>query len=290
MSKHRDDHAARPVAFVTGSSSGFGLLTSVSLARSGYIVMATMRDTDKRHELLRQASAHGVSESVRVLEMDVTDHRAVLEAVSSVIEQYGAIDVLVNNAGFAVGGVVEEIEMDAWRSQVETNVFGLIAVTKAVLPSMRERGKGLIVNIGSISGRIGFPGYAPYAASKFAVEGFSEALRLEMLPFGVHVVLIEPGAYNTAIWEKGFDQIRSRPDSPYRPVLQAVLRYSRKAASEASDPQEVADLVVRLAKDPAPRLRYALGKGNRISLLGKTLLPWKWFERIVMNMLKSLSK
>lgn len=271
----------RPVALVTGSSSGFGLLSCVELAKEGYDVVATMRDLGKQGELLAAAAQAGVSPHVRCWPMDVTDFAQVEAVVQDVRSQYGGIDVLVNNAGFAVGGFVEDIPLAEWQRQLDTNFFGVVAAAKAVLPLMRERGSGKIINIGSVSGKIGFPGYGPYAASKFAVAGFSEALRLEMQPFGIHVVLIEPGSYKTPIWQKGFASIMTKPDSPYAAHMEAVLRYSRRSAETAPDPIEVARAVVKAAKHRRPKLRYTMGQGALLAAFAKTVLPWKWFEAII---------
>lgn len=268
------------VAFITGTSSGFGLLTAVVLAGKGYKVIATMRDLSKKEALLQEAARAGVDANalIEAVRLDVTDTEEVSRVVSGVLAKYGAIDVLINNAGFALGGFVEEVPLEDWRQQMETNFFGLIAVTKAVLPSMRERRSGTIVNIGSVSGRIAFPGYAPYAASKFAVEGFSESLRHEMAPFGVRVVLVEPGAYRTAIWDKGLAGIRTSEASPYAGPMKAMMNYSARAAASAPDPREVAELVGRIADARSPRLRYALGRGSALLLAAKALLPWSWLE------------
>ncbi|MFB5673462.1 SDR family oxidoreductase [Paenibacillus terreus] len=270
-----------PVVLITGTSSGFGLLTAVTMARKGYRVAAAMRDTGKKGDLMSMARQMGVSDRIHVLPLDVTDSESIEQAVTEIITSYGRIDVLVNNAGFALGGYVEELPMEDWRHQMETNFFGLVAVTREVLPHMRVRGSGLVINVGSVSGLAGFPGYGPYAASKFAVEGFSESLRHEMAPFGVRIVLVEPGAFRTPIWNKGLERIRTADTSPYHDRLQAVLRYSRKAAETAPDPQQVADLVGRIVFMRSPRLRYAVGRGSGLLIWAKTLLPWKWFERII---------
>ncbi|MCS7460958.1 SDR family oxidoreductase [Paenibacillus doosanensis] len=276
------------MACITGASSGFGLLMALELAKAGYRVIATMRDTANNGLLLRRAEEAGVAERIDCLPLDVTDHPACEETIAHIRSAYGRIDVLVNNAGMAIGGSIEEIPMEEWKRQMDVNVFGLIAMTRAALPVMREQRRGTIINIGSVSGRVGFPGYGPYAASKFAVEGFSESLRLEMLPFGVHVVLVEPGAYRTDIWSKGFDHMtaRFREDSPYARFLGAVLRYSRNVARTAGEPQDVARAVVRIAGSRYPRLRYPLGRGAALSIAGKTLLPWKWFERLLLRELE----
>jgi len=276
------ERETRAVALVTGASSGFGLHTSVALAQAGYRVVATMRSPEKRDALLHTAEAAGVRESIDVRRMDVTDHAGIRQTLEKIAADYGRIDVLVNNAGFAAGGVVEEVDDHTWRAQMETNFFGTVAVTRAVLPHMRRQRRGTIINISSVSGRIAFPGFAPYAATKFAVEGFTEALRLEVLPFGIHAVLIEPGAYKTEIWPKGFATIPARKDSPYQPMLEAVLRMARKTADTAPPPQEVAAAVVRAALAPAPRLRYPVGRGTAAMNLFRSLLPWKWYERIVL--------
>jgi len=284
--KKTKERANAPVALITGTSSGFGMLTAITLAKQGYLVVATMRDLSRREELVKLAEQAGISERLQYVQLDVTDAESVQKAVGTVLHNNGRIDMLVNNAGFAVGGFIEEVSMEDWRRQMETNLFGLIAVTRAVLPVMREQEQGLIINLSSVSGLSGFPGYAPYAASKFAVEGFTESLRHEMSSFGVRVVLVEPGSYRTPIWNKGLGEIHRSEDSPYKHKLDAVLRYSKHASETAPDPQEVADLIGRIARIRAPRLRYALGKGSHVLIIGKALLPWKWLERIIARGLK----
>lgn len=281
-------HGHEPVALITGTSSGFGLLTAITLARRGYRVIATMRDLGRSKELVQQAEQAGVRERIHLLALDVTDEASIASAIQESLELAGRMDVLVNNAGFAVGGFVEEVSMEEWRRQLETNFFGLVAVTKAVLPHMRVQRSGLIINVSSVSGLSGFPGYGPYAASKFAVEGFSESLRQEMLSFGVHVVLVEPGSFRTPIWDKGITGMHRSEDSPYRTRLEEVLRYSRRASETAPDPQEVADLIGRITALRAPKLRYPVGRGSRVLMIGKALLPWKVLEGIISRSLRAM--
>ncbi|WP_025691520.1 SDR family oxidoreductase [Paenibacillus zanthoxyli] len=281
-----ENRGIEAVALVTGASSGFGMLTVVKLAERGFRVIATMREPSRKEELERRAERSGILDRLHVMRMDVTDAAAIEETVQAVLTAYGRIDVLVNNAGYAAGGFVEEVPMEEWRRQLETNFFGLVAVTKAVLPQMRERRTGIIINIGSVSGLAAFPGFGPYAASKFAIEGFSESLRHEMSPFGVKIVLLEPGEYRTPIWNKGLSQISTSDGSPYQAHLDAVLGYARKAADTAPNPQEVADLIGRIVRMRSPRLRYVLGRGSRLLIGGRNLLPWSWFERIVARALK----
>lgn len=274
------------IALVTGASSGFGLLTSVELARRGFKVIATMRNPRKSGTLLTEAERAAVQDRLETIRLDVTEPAAIREAVADVMRRHGRIDVLVNNAGYAAGGFVEEVPMAAWREQMETNVFGLIAVTQAVLPHMRGQGCGHIVNISSVSGLIALPGYAPYSTSKFAVEGFSEALRLEMKPFGIDVSLVEPGAYRTEIWKKGFHAVHVSDASPYRGMLDRILAYSRKTSDNAPDPAAVARLVASIAGTAKPRMRYLSGRGMRLSVWGRALLPWRWYEALLLRMLK----
>jgi NAD(P)-dependent dehydrogenase (short-subunit alcohol dehydrogenase family) len=277
---------ARGIALVTGASSGFGLLTSIALAQKGYHVIATMRDLSRSDSLMQQAEKAGVTSFIDTLILDVTIPTSIEQAVSAIMKKYGRIDVLINNAGFAVGGYVEDVPMEAWRSQLETNVFGVIATTKAVLPFMRASQSGCIINVSSVSGLSAFPGYAPYSTSKFAIEGFSESLRLEMRPFGIRVHLVEPGAYRTEIWRKGFETIHTTEASPYWQRLSRVLAYSRKASMTAPDPQEVADVIARLVDRPVSKLRYPLGRGVQMGLLARSLLPWKWYEGLLNRLLK----
>ncbi|MCU6795751.1 SDR family oxidoreductase [Paenibacillus sp. WQ 127069] len=278
--------SSEPVILITGASSGFGLLISITMAKKGYRVIASMRDLSNQSQLMEQARAAKVELLIDCVQLDVTDHRTISEVINETKERYGRIDILVNNAGLAIGGFIEEVPIEAWRQQMDINYFGLVAVTKAVLPYMRQQRSGHIFNISSVSGRVGFPGYAPYVASKFAVEGFSEALRLEMQPFGVQVVLVEPGAYPTSIWKKGFDSIHTSPHSPYQDQLDAVLNYSKSTLNNGADPQYIADAIARISRLRRPKLRYAMGKGVHFLLFSKVLLPWNWIESCMLKLLK----
>jgi len=269
------------VALVTGASSGIGMLTAISLAKKGYLVVATMRQLERGTELLSLASREGVTERIKLKCLDVTKDETIVSVINEVVAENGGIHMLINNAGVAYGGFVEDVPMENWREQMESNFFGLIAVTKAVIPIMRRQHSGLIVNMSSISGRVGFPGYAPYAASKFAVEGFSESLRHELAPYGIRIVLVEPGAYRTSIWSKGLASMSKPAHSSYAKRLQAIADYSRHNGETAPDPQEVADLISSLPDKKYLKLRYPLGRGTHKTIIGKALLPWKWFERIV---------
>lgn len=275
------------VAIVTGTSSGFGLMTSVELAKEGFTVVAGMRDCSKSSNLLKEAKKQRVESKIHVHELDVTDEKSIFAFRKMVIEGYGKVDVLVNNAGYAGAGFVEEVSMDEYRKQFETNVFGVFAVTKAFLPSMRKQGQGCIINISSISGMTAFPGLSPYSASKHAVEGWSESLRLEMRPYGVNVVLIEPGSYKTSIWTTG-KQVAAgslHADSPYHDYMMKIENYISEGESNFGSPQEVARKITEIAGMKYPDLRYPIGKGVKATIFIKNLLPWKLWENLILKKL-----
>lgn len=273
------------VAVVTGSSSGFGLLTCLAFAEAGFRVIATMRNIEKGKQLLEMAASY--NEQIQLVNLDVTSQESI-QSWKHFMEKLGRIDVLVNNAGYAGAGFVEEIPIDEYRRQFETNVFGVISVTQAVLPMMREQGFGKIINLSSISGKIAFPGLSPYIASKHALEGWSESLRLEIKPFGIDVVLIEPGSYQTNIWStaKQVTEKSLQEDSPYYQFMQKLEVLLKKGESSYGDPKEVAELIVRVANQKNPPLRFTVGKGVKQGIALKQLLPWNYWEKIFLSKLK----
>jgi NAD(P)-dependent dehydrogenase (short-subunit alcohol dehydrogenase family) len=225
------------VAVLTGASSGFGLLTSVELAKGGFRVIASMRDPGKRERLAQAAAAAQVSDRIDVRALDVTQVDAIPEFVDSVIRDYGRIDVLVNNAGFAVGGFAEDIRLEELRLQFETNFFGAVAMTKAVLPVMRQQRSGHIIQVSSISGLQGAISVSSYSASKHALEGWSESLRLEVNSLGIKVVLVEPGAFDTGVWTSGavMGQEAKKKTSPQLSAQPAHARGDRDNSESRSN-------------------------------------------------------
>jgi NAD(P)-dependent dehydrogenase (short-subunit alcohol dehydrogenase family) len=191
------------IALITGSSSGFGLLTSIELAKDGFRVVATMRDLSRRQRLDEAAAAAGVAAQLDIRALDVTNFDTLPAFVDGVLHDYGRVDILVNNAGFAVAGFAEDIKLEELRHQFETNFFGAVAMTKAVLPTMRRQRSGHIIMVSSIGGLLGAVTVSSYSASKHALEGWSESLRLELNALGIKVVLVEPGAFQTDIWTRG---------------------------------------------------------------------------------------
>ncbi|MEC1545088.1 oxidoreductase [Bacillus halotolerans] len=281
----------KKIAIVTGASSGFGLLATVKLAQS-FFVIATARQPEKAEQLRGLAAKHHVADSIHITALDVTDEHSI-EAFGKTISAYAPINLLVNNAGTAYGGFIEDVPMEHFRKQFETNVFGLINVTKTVLPYIRKHSGAKIINVSSISGLTGFPALSPYASSKYALEGFSESLRLELLPFGIETALIEPGSYKTSIWSTSLSNHMTVPadDSAYHQYYKKILSYVEKNADESGDPQEVADLIYQLAmKQRLKKLRYPIGKGIKLTLLFRALFPWSAWESILKKKLFSRYK
>ncbi|KGX84862.1 oxidoreductase [Pontibacillus marinus] len=277
----------KKIAIITGASSGFGFLSAISLAKQGYIVYATMRNLEKAVMYEEDHIPKEIRGLIHIHQLDVTDGSSVQE-MKDLVSSIGRADVLVNNAGFAGGGFCEEITVQEYRNQFETNVFGVMAVTQAILPVMREQGFGKILNMSSISGRVGFPGVSPYASSKFALEGYSESLRLEMKPYGVQVALIEPGSFKTNIWSSGkqVSEKSQQASSPYASYMERINKHLDESKDDMGDPQDVADLIVTLAEqNELKKLRYPVGKGVSFMLELKKWLPWNKWEREILKRL-----
>ncbi|WP_064093412.1 oxidoreductase [Rossellomorea aquimaris] len=273
-------------AIVTGSNSGFGLLCSLELANLGYRVIATMRDVQKGKQLLEMAKKMEVEQLIHIHPLDVTSAQSIRQ-FADMLKREEKIDLLLNNAGFALGGFAEEVTIEEYRLQFETNVFGVIGVTQAVIPLMRKQGAGKIINMSSISGRFGFPGLSPYVASKHALEGYSESLRLELKPYGIDVYLIEPGSYQTNIWTTGM-KVASKSlneHSPYSSYMNKINEELERGQGQLGNPQEIAQLVQDLAEGKKNTFRNPIGKGVRFTLVLKFIMPWKWVERIVLKKL-----
>ncbi|MGN9866519.1 oxidoreductase [Bacillus swezeyi] len=269
----------RKIAIVTGATSGFGLLTALRLT-STHFVIAAARHPEKAEMLRKRIAELSAESSIAVTELDVTKEPSI-SSFSEKLKQYGTVDLLVNNAGTAYGGFAEELSLDDYRKQYETNLFGLIAVTKAVLPYMKKNGDAKIINISSISGQIAFPAFSPYASSKHAVEGFSESLRLELRPLGIDVAVVQPGSYKTAIWETSFASQVAAPEagSRYSTYFERISDYIAANRKNDGDPEDVAELIFRLAaKKRLKRLRYPIGKGVRLLIFCHAILPWRFWE------------
>lgn len=279
------------VVLITGTNSGFGLEIAIQLAERGYVVIATMRNTDKKELLLSKARVRKVpTSSIDVQKLDVTKQSDIDNMYRYISSTYGKLDILINNAGFSQGGVMEEVTVEQWREQFETNLFGLASLTKSYLPMMRNNRAGKIINLGSISGRIGLPGLGPYAASKFALAGLSESLRLELKPFNVYISLIEAGSFKTDIWKKGLEKAAFTDEKDYESLMQSLHNHMETVNSSAQDPDDVIKVVVKICQTKKPRFRYQVGKGVKGMAFLKSILPWAMVERVVLRILKHQNK
>ena len=270
------------VAIVTGSSSGIGLATSLALARNGYLTYATMRNLAKRDSV--QSTAEKQHLSIRTVQLDVTDENSVKNAIQSILSESGRIDLLVNNAGYGLTGALEDIRIDEIRALYETNLFGVIRVTQAVLPTMRKQGSGRIINISSGAGRIGYPGGSAYVSSKFALEGLSESMAYEIEQFGIRTVLVEPGFVRTNFGENIVITKKAQdPNSPYSQMMMQMKSssYRRRMIENASDADLVASVVVEAATAKEPNLRYLAGKDVQQMVAAKKNMSDEEFQKMI---------
>ena len=274
---------SEPVALITGCRSGFGLLAAVSAAKAGYVVYAGLRDVSTAENL--RAAAGDLP--VHPIQLDVTSAEDRDAAVARIMDERGRLDGLVNNAGVALGGFLEQVDEDEFRRLMDVNLFGVFSLTNKALPAMRAQGRGVIVNISSTSGRMAIPGLGAYAASKWALEGMSEALRHEVRSFGVRVVLIEPGPYRTDMLNRNRTVSRRAADpGPYKAMTDAIDALSRKVSAKAADPQEVADRIVGALQGRAKALRYPMGPNVRARLVLRDFMPFGVMETVMARLLR----
>jgi NAD(P)-dependent dehydrogenase (short-subunit alcohol dehydrogenase family) len=258
-----------PVVLITGTSSGFGRITAEHLAAAGMRVFGTSR------------TVAAEPPPFTPIAMDVDDDGSVADGVAAVLAAAGRIDVVVNNAGISVAGAIEDTSLAEARRQLETNFFGPVRVVQAVLPHMRARRSGTIINIGSIAGLVALPFQGFYSASKFGVEALTEALRLELRPWGIHVCCVEPGDFRTALTTKRVFATRARSDT-YGAQMRATLDIYEHDERSGADPILVARLIERLIHTRDPKARYLVGgAGQKAGALLKRVLGARVFERIL---------
>lgn len=265
------------VVFVTGSSTGIGEATALHFARLGDTVYATMRTPDRSGDTLRAASQlEGLD--LTLVALDVNDEHSVARAVGAALERSGHIDVLVNNAGIGSLTSVEAVPMEDAKAVFETNVFGALRTIQAILPGMRARGTGTIVNVTSIAGRLVSGGHGVYSASKYALEALSEALAIETGKHGLRVIIIEPGFISTPILDKASNPPET--NDPYGELLARMQGLYAHARANADPPAVVAQAIDRALLDPEPRLRYVVGAGAKGTVLGRAAMSDEdWLEQ-----------
>ncbi len=279
--------SSNKIILITGTSSGFGLLAAARLASKGHIVVATMRDLSRKDDLLQEVQERGGK--VDVFQLDVTHPDSIAKTVNDVIQKYGRIDVLVNNAGYGVGGAFEDLTQEEIRQQMEVNFFGVQNVTRVVLPQMRNQKSGRIINMSSVAGISASPCFSAYNASKWALEAFSECLSYEVKPFGVDVCMIEPGTYPTKIfydnakYAKKFDD----PQSPYYSMSQSLRKRVMDYVDMCKkDPERIAILIEKLIESKRPALRNFPDGESRLTYLLRRILPGRVYCAMVERALK----
>ena len=264
------------VALVTGSSSGIGLETSLALAKDGYRTFASMRDTGKAIELQEAAKKENLS--VDVIELDVDKEDSIMSAVKKVMSEAGRIDVLVNNAGYGQFGCIEDVPIEDFRKQFETNFFSIVRIIQEVAPIMRKQGSGVIVNISSVVGRMGLPGSSAYISTKFALEGFSECLRYELGQFGVKTTMIEPGVIKTNFF-KSMKIPESKTDPEYKELSDKILSGLKMMVEMGTAPSEVANVVIKAIHDKEILPRYTVGTDAAMFMEAKKMKTDIEFEK-----------
>jgi NAD(P)-dependent dehydrogenase (short-subunit alcohol dehydrogenase family) len=275
--------AARPgdTVLVTGSSTGLGLETALFLAERGYRVYATVRNMASQSAVLEEAERRRVT--LEIVELDVTDRGSIDAAISTITGATGSIFGLVNNAGIGLRGCLEDLTDDEIREVYEVNVFGTMAVTQRMLPAMRAAGRGRIVTISSVGGRIGTFGLSAYCSTKFALEGFAESLALELAPFGLGSILIEPGIINTTRWtvNRGLARGAGNAHSPYYEMFNRHETIAGRIAQRSrTQPVDVAKAVHHALSARRPRMRYVVGRPAAVVVALRRYMPAALFERL----------
>ena len=266
------------VVLITGASSGIGRACAVHLARQGYHVFGTTRRVSDQVETeLRQSL--GATDQLDVVTMDVDENKSVVRAMENIVEKVGLLDAVVNCAGFGIAGAIEETSDEEARAIFETNLLGILRVCRAAIPTMRTQGSGILINISSIGGRIGLPFQGFYSATKFALEGLTEALRMEIRGFGIRAVLIEPGDFCTGFTDSRHIVKASSISDVYRASQEHVLSIVEKDERGGASPDAIAHLVARILAKRSPRVRYTVGPvAQKLAAALKRILPSKWFE------------
>ena len=270
------------VAIVTGSSSRIGFETSLILARNGFHTYATMRklEGEKTKPLTEAAKSENLQ--LQAIALDVNNDKSVIDAINTIVGERKRIDVLINNAGYALGGGLEDSSMNEIKAQFETNFFGAVRATKAVLPVMRKQRTGKIVNITSMGGRIAIPLSSSYHGSKFALEGLSESIQYEVEPFGIKIILIEPGAVGSNFW-KNIKIAKSSSDSnsPYSQFGNKIMKAYKEMEQNAISPSVVANTVLDAITSDNPQLRYVVGEDASKTIEARKNMSDKEFGNLI---------
>jgi NAD(P)-dependent dehydrogenase (short-subunit alcohol dehydrogenase family) len=273
----------KKVALVTGSSSGMGFTTAVMLARAGIHTYASMRNLKKSKTITDLADKENLP--LQVIQLDVNDDKSVNDAIAKIVTEKERIDVLVNNAGYGLFGSIEDVSIEEMKAQFETNFFGVMRVTQLVLPIMRKQKSGTIVNVSSVGGRISLPVLSAYNSTKFALEGLSESMSYELEPFGIKVVIIEPGVIRTNIMNSSiFAKKAQDPKSPYFSLIQKVENnFKLMMENKSSPPEEVAKVILVALTSKNPQLRYTVGDDAATMIQARVNMSDNEFKKMIMQ-------
>src|SRR5919106_3263069 len=276
------------VAVITGSSRGIGFESSLTLAENGFAVYATVRNVDKASNLMENASRRNLP--IEVVQLDVTDDNSVAQAIQSIDDKEDNIDVLVNNAAYTQLGSVEDLSSEEVQSQFNTNVFGIFRTIREVIPIMRKQSiGGTIINISSANGFFGAPCISAYAATKFALEGLTQSLRLELAPFGIRVSIIEPGAVNTDVTKYSMyvpKKIQAaNSTSPFVEMTKSIMEKSKALIKMGSSPKLVAEIVLKIVNTDKPEWRYRAGEDAEKLFEARTNMSDAEFEKFLSELL-----
>ena len=273
----------KKVALVTGSSSGMGFTTAVMLARAGIHTYASMRNLKKSKTITDLSNKENLP--LQVIQLDVNDDKYVKDAIAKIVTEKERIDVLVNNAGYGLFGSIEDVSIEEMKAQFETNFFGVMRVTQLVLPIMRKQKSGTIVNVSSVGGRISLPVLSAYNSTKFALEGLSESMSYELEPFGIKVIIIEPGVIRTNIMDSSiFAKKAQNPKSPYFSLIQKVERnFKSMMENKSSPPEEVAKVILGALTSKNPQLRYTVGDDAATMIQARVNMSDNEFKKMIMQ-------
>jgi short-subunit dehydrogenase len=270
------------VALITGCSSGIGYETALMLARNGYHTFATMRNTKKSDSLEEIIRKERLDLNIR--ELDINDNTSIENTINCIKREANRIDVLINNAGYGLVGFFEDLTLDEIRNQFETNFFGVLNITKKIIPIMRLQKSGTIINVSSGAGQVGFPGISAYVSTKIAIEGFSESLMYELLPYGIKVVIIEPGVIKTNFFRNCIVSEHSmKKSSPYSRSLDKFQRNVELMQEHATSPIDVAKVIIQVLGNNEPKQRYIVGNDVAMILEAKKNLSDIEFKKMMMQ-------
>jgi short-subunit dehydrogenase len=270
------------VVLITGCSSGIGYETALMLARNGFHTFATMRNTKKSDSLEEIIKKERLDLIIR--ELDVNDDTSIENTINCIKREANRIDVLINNAGYGLVGFFEDLTLDEIRNQFETNFFGVLNITKKIIPIMRLQKSGIIINVSSGAGQVGFPGISAYVSTKFAIEGFSESLMYELFPYGIKVVIIEPGVIKTNFFRNCIVSEHSmKKSSPYSRSLDKFQKNVELMQEHATSPIDVAKVILQVLGNNEPKQRYIVGNDVAMILEAKKNLSDIEFKKMMIQ-------